>query len=214
VGFLFGVTDVGHSVVVKVTGFKPSFYVKLSDGATEYHASEVGRQVELMGRLKPRSVKSTFLTKPEMYGWTSDPQNPLKRKKFCWARLEFETCKAARNATFNLEKHAVDPGDMGGLRMLEMGSQRVDFTQQLMAACGIRASGWAQLNTFTMAMPTSRIAPFVQRELYTTLTQIAPRDDLTAVSRIVFTRNRRHVACRVQQVSARMPGRRCDFYWN
>lgn len=187
VGFLFGVTDAGHSIVVKVTGFKPSFYVKLSDGATDYHAAEVGRQVELVCRLKPRSVKVTFVTKPEMYGWTSDPLNPLKRKRFCWAKLEFETCKAARNATFNLEKHCIDPGDMEGLRNLDMGSQRVDFTQQLMAACGVRASGWAQLNTFTAAMPTSRVAPFVQREVYTAISQISPRDDLTAVSRIVFT---------------------------
>ena len=187
VGFLYGVTDTGHSLVVKVSGFKPGFYVKLSDGATAEHAAEAGRQVEMACRLKPRTVKSTLLTKPEMYGWTSDPADPLKRKRFSWARLEFETCKAARGATYTLEKHCVDPGDRDGLRLLAMGSQKVDVTQQMLAACGVRASGWAQLNTFSPAPASSRMAPFVQLEMATALSQVVPRDDLSVVSRIVFT---------------------------
>ena len=186
-GILYGVSEEGCSVVVLVKQFKPSFFVLMADSANAIHAEQLAREVERASRLRRGSVSAKIVKKHKLYGWCSDSQQPLKRKLYTWGRLFFQTCKAARNAAFSLEKNEVDPQDGMGLRRLMLANNKVDVTQQLFEHCKIRASGWCQVTNFQLASQYERCAPFVQVEVRCDVGDIGPRDDIQKISRLLIT---------------------------
>lgn len=186
-GILYGVSEEGCSVVVLVKNFKPSFFVLMADSANSIHAEQLAREVERASRLKRGTVSAKIVKKHKLYGWCSDSQQPSKRKLFTWGQLFFQTCKAARNAAFSLEKIDVDPQDGLGLRRLMMANNKVDVTQQLFEHCKIRASGWCQVSNFQVASEYERCAPFVQVEVRCDVGDIGPKDDIQKISRLLIT---------------------------
>ncbi len=185
-GIMYGVAKNGSGVVALVRNFKPSLYVQLPDGANAVHADALSREVERVSHLKRGSVDVKLVHKHKLYGWYSSPQNPSARRLFTWARLTFQTCKAARSTGYALERKDVDLQDGVGQRRLVLANAKVDAVQQMLAQCGARASGWCRVQNFELAPLSSRCAPFVQVELSVDVANVKPLEDEQSIARLLI----------------------------
>jgi DNA polymerase elongation subunit (family B) len=153
---VFGVSSAGHTITARVTGFMPHFFVEVTDVVSQDVLTRAVRQLRERYRLSHRDAGIEFVERKRMYGWVPSARNPLEVARFTFARLWFGNPYLMRTAARLLgEQH------LSCLRNLseapKVSEARVAVSEKFLAAQGVKASGWVQLEEYADIPETCRV---------------------------------------------------------
>ncbi len=178
--YVFGVSDVGNSVCIAVSNFRPFFYVELTAVVTSPLVRELAASFEDKMRMVRGSVTVTFERKKRAYGWVPiTSTDPTDVREFLFAKLSFPTVAAMRFCAFLIEAHATMlqpaskypdeqekqrkavrlPSCLESVReRLDISEVKVQPSEKFLAERGLIPSAWATVNSgaYTVVDSTER----------------------------------------------------------
>lgn len=135
---LFGVSAAGCSVCVRVSGFRPHFYVEITRDVTADALTRAGARL---------GATTTVELLKKAYGWVPAADNVADVRLFPFMRFEFSRLSAMARARYRLEKGMVD-----GLAPT-LSETRVSTTEKFLGSRGLKPGGWVRVIGGTAASP-------------------------------------------------------------
>ena len=124
---MVGCTDEGDSILVKVSGFKPYVFMKLTGSV-----KSLLHDVSLQCNLPLGSLSANVISACDLYGWEPDSiEQPTGRKKHRYAQVFFPSVKAMRHVRYN--------------KSLVCHEHNIAVETQFMDSLKITASGWVKV---------------------------------------------------------------------
>jgi len=150
---VFGVSTSGHSLVVRVHGFMPHFFVEVTPLTTRAVLDKCVRAMREM--FDVWTIGLEFVERKRMYGWVPTPTDPLTVATFFFGRFTFPNPYLMRRASMLLENR-----QFGWLKETPSVSEsRVAPSEKFLAAHNIKASGWVEIDpqNYTRVPPTAAV---------------------------------------------------------
>lgn len=157
--FVFGVSQAGHSVVARVAGFMPHFYVELSRVVTIDVIKKAVGEIRRKYGLPQSAIQVALEDRRRAYGWVPAPDNTHKVATFQFACLKFHNSWLLRNVAYKFSKKATD---IVALRCLtetpDVSEERVAVSEKFLAAHNLKPSGWCQIQacSYDIVLSTAR----------------------------------------------------------
>jgi DNA polymerase elongation subunit (family B) len=152
---VFGVSSAGHTIVVRVNGFMPHFFVEVTDVVSVDVLNSCARQLRERFKLSYDSIRLEFVRRKRMYGWVPDASDPRKVAEFTFGRFSFVNPYLMRTAA-----RLFDDGGLSCLRNLnekpKVSEGRVAVSEKFLAAHGLKASGWVTLDDYVVISSSCR----------------------------------------------------------
>ncbi len=153
---VFGVSITGHSIVVRVHGFMPHFFVEVTDVITREVLCKCVRALQRKFNLAHGMVEIEFVLRKRMYGWVPAADNSMEVQEFTFARLSFINPYLMRAAATLMTERKLECL-MVVSEVPDVSEQKVAVSEKFLAAHGLKASGWAQVRAYDIVATNLRV---------------------------------------------------------
>ena len=149
--YLFGATEAGNSVCVKVNNFQPWFYIELTPQVTlnlvRLFVTAIAKQLRI-------HVDVAEVERKRVYGWVpASCEDVHTVKQFKFAQLFFPNVSSMMFAANKLKEHNESPGynsrypyHMFSGSFVDVSEVKVQPSEKCLAQRGLKASGWARIS--------------------------------------------------------------------
>jgi DNA polymerase elongation subunit (family B) len=158
--YLFGATEEGNSVCVKVNNFQPWFYIELTPQVTLNLVRLFVAALEKQLRIH---VDVAEVERKRVYGWVpASCEDVHTVKQFKFAQLFFPNVSSMMFAASKLKEHNESPTlssrypyHMFNGSSVDVSEVKVQPSEKCLAQRGLKASGWVRISDADMAWSAS-----------------------------------------------------------
>ena len=155
---VFGVSSAGHSILVRVHGFMPYFYVEVTQDITDDVLRRCVTELRQKFDVDSHGVRLDFVMRKRMYGWVPEsPERPHEVRRFRFGRVSCTNPWLMRVAARLIECR--------GLHCLktmrtcpDVSEHKVAPSEKFLAVHGLKASGWAVVETYALVGQDARVS--------------------------------------------------------
>lgn len=154
---VFGVNALGHSVVARVTGFKPHFFVEVTSTFTPEVLTQCASELRSRLHLRAHDLTLEFQDRKRMYGWVPAAHDATVVRSFTFGRFAFINSYVLRLAAQYLTNRTL--ACLHGVTVAaDISENTVALSEKFLAAHQIKASGWVTVDAtnFTTIAATHR----------------------------------------------------------
>ena len=156
---IFGISGTGNSIAIRVTGFRPHFYVELTPIITTEVITGVITGLKNRYGLGTNAIQFCTVYKKRAYGWVPDENDSSKVRRFKFACITFPNCWLLRvMARIFAEKSTSRLRNLN--ETADVSEDKVAPSEKFLALHNLKPSAWAQIDAkaYTLVPQEKRIS--------------------------------------------------------
>lgn len=152
---VFGVSSTGASVMTRVRGFMPHFFIEVTPTITVQLIKCFVQELRQRYSLSPLHIRMETVMRKRVYGWVPDATDASQVRQFKFVRVSFRNTWLLRVA-----KRIIDDRSLPCLKRVEVmdvSEAKVASSEKFLASRGLKPSGWAEVSSYRVVSPETRL---------------------------------------------------------